>query len=216
MLSTKLTAAALVGSLALSACVQPDPYAEPNANTKQGAIAGAIAGGLVGLSQKGDDRLLKTAVGAGIGAAIGGTIGQQLDKQAAELRADLGNDVTIANTGSELIVTMPQDILFATDSAVLRYDLQSDLRSVAANLQRYPNTSVAVVGHTDNTGAAAYNQELSTRRASAVAAILTANGVSPSRINAYGRGENAPIATNLTSEGRAQNRRVEIVITPMS
>nr|WP_245781179.1 OmpA family protein [Celeribacter neptunius] len=192
-----------------------DAY-DPNSKTTQGAVVGAALGGIAAAATSGDnDKLAKTAVGAMIGGAIGGAIGQQLDKQAADLRQDLGNDnVSIVNTGSQLIVTMPQDILFATDSAVVVPSLQNDLRSLAYNLQDYPNTTVQVIGHTDNTGSAAYNQELSTRRASAVATILTANGVSPNRIRAYGRGEDQPIATNLTPEGRAQNRRVEIIITP--
>ncbi|WP_417248433.1 OmpA family protein [Celeribacter sp.] len=200
----------------LAGCLQPTISDDPNANARQGAIAGALLGGFAGLTSD-DDKVLKTAVGAAIGGAVGGAIGQRLDQQAADLRSDLGSDqVGIVNTGSELIVTMPQDILFATDSATVQTGLQSDLVALAYNLRDYPNTTVQVVGHTDNTGSATYNQELSTRRASAVAAILTANGVAPGRIQAIGRGENAPIATNLSAEGRAQNRRVEIVITPIT
>ena len=71
-----------------------------------------------------------------------------------------------------------------------------------------------VVGHTDNTGSAAHNQALSERRANAVADVLMNGGVAFSRIQTYGRGEDQPLASNLTAEGRAQNRRVEIVILP--
>jgi outer membrane protein OmpA-like peptidoglycan-associated protein len=113
-----------------------------------------------------------------------------------------------------LVVTLPQDILFATDSAVVRSGLQSDLGALARNLQDYPSTTVQVIGHTDNVGDAGYNQDLSSRRASSVSTILTANGVASYRIQSYGRGEDAPVATNLTPEGRAQNRRVEIIISP--
>lgn len=210
-----LVAAPLLAAFALSACTQSTSY-DPNSKATQGAVMGAMVGGIAGLTSK-DDRLAKTAVAAVIGGAIGGAIGQSLDKQAADLRQDLGNDdVKIVNTGSQLIVTMPQDILFATDSSVVVPSLQSDLGKLAYNLQDYPNTTVQVIGHTDNTGSASYNQSLSTRRASSVAAILTANGVSTGRVQAYGRGEDAPVTTNLTPEGRAQNRRVEIVITPMT
>jgi outer membrane protein OmpA-like peptidoglycan-associated protein len=104
--------------------------------------------------------------------------------------------------------------LFATDSAAVRPDLRSDLNAVAASLLRYPNSTIQVVGHTDNTGTAAYNQDLSQRRAVSVASILRESGVPGGRIAAVGRGEDQPIASNLTPEGRAQNRRVEIIIRP--
>ena len=120
----------------------------------------------------------------------------------------------IVNTGDSLVVTMPQNILFATDSYAVRADLQDDLRAVASSLQRYPNSVVDVVGHTDNTGEAAYNQQLSQRRAQAVASVLTRSGVAGSRVRVIGRGEDQPIASNLTPDGRAQNRRVEIIIRP--
>lgn len=215
MKSPLFIAVPMLAAFGLTACM--DSYqTNPNSKATTGAAIGATLGGILGASSD-DDKLAKAAVGAVIGGAIGGAIGQQLDKQAADLRQDLGNDdVQIVNTGSELVVTMPQDILFATDSAVVMQSLQTDLRTLANNLQDYPNTTVQIVGHTDNTGTAAYNQELSTRRASAVATILTANGVAYSRVQAYGRGEDQPVATNLTEEGKAQNRRVEIIITPTS
>ena len=82
------------------------------------------------------------------------------------------------------------------------------------NLNQYPNTTVQVIGHTDSEGTAAYNQDLSERRARAVASVLLEQGVSGSRVVPIGRGEAQPIASNNSSEGRRQNRRVEIVITP--
>ena len=109
---------------------------------------------------------------------------------------------------------MPQDVLFATDSATLRPDLTYDLRAVAGSLNRYPDSSVEVIGHTDNSGAAAYNQDLSQRRATSVAQVLRDAGVQGNRLAAYGRGEDQPVASNLTPEGRAANRRVEIIIRP--
>ena len=122
----------------------------------------------------------------------------------------------IIRDGNQLIVRMPQDVLFDINSATLRPDLQSDIRSLAANLQRFPDSTVTIIGHTDNTGGAALNQDLSQRRAESVDAILQQNGVSGLRIRAFGRGENEPIATNLTEEGRRLNRRVDIVIDPTS
>lgn len=203
---------AAAGVLALAAC---SPTTEDNRRTRAGLGAGALLGGALGAMVAGDDnRLAGAVVGAAAGSIVGAAIGDRLDRQAAELRRDLGEDVQIRNTGAELVVTMPQDLLFAVDSAVVRPDLQADLRTLATNLNRYDDSRIRVVGHTDNTGSASYNQGLSERRANAVAAVLRNAGVSGARITAIGRGEERPIATNLTPEGRAQNRRVEIVITP--
>jgi outer membrane protein OmpA-like peptidoglycan-associated protein len=157
--------------------------------------------------------VLKTAVGAGIGAIVGGAIGTTLDQQAAELRG-INGQFNVTNMGDYLVVNMPQDVLFAVDSASLRPDLASDIQSVAQNLLRYPNSQIQIIGHTDNTGSASYNQDLSQRRAVSVASVLRNSGVPSARVTAFGRGEDQPIASNLTPEGRAQNRRVEIIIRP--
>jgi outer membrane protein OmpA-like peptidoglycan-associated protein len=124
------------------------------------------------------------------------------------------NDVIIQNTGDRLIVTLPQDILFAVDSTHITPSLRSDLSVLAQNLINYPNSTIQIIGHTDNTGSADYNQSLSTERALAVSSILQQNGVPQFRIQSTGRGESQPIASNLTPEGRAQNRRVDVVILP--
>lgn len=202
--------------MALTACVDPNAYPDdPNARAKNGAIIGGLAGALAGANAKGDDKLAKAVVGGAIGAAIGGAIGATLDQQAAELRGSISNpNVTVTNHGSYLTVNMPQDLLFAVDSAALRPDLRSDLGSVAQSLIRYPNSRIEVVGHTDNTGSAAYNYDLSQRRANAVAGVLNQNGVPYGRITTIGRGFDQPIASNATPQGRAQNRRVEIIIRP--
>jgi outer membrane protein OmpA-like peptidoglycan-associated protein len=216
----KLLSSALAGSalLILSGCVTPESAAnsKPGDNTTAGTIMGGLIGAIAGMemSSKGD-RKKGAIVGAIVGAAAGNAIGQSLDEQAADLRRDLNNNqVNVTNTGSELIVTMPQDILFALDSAAVRSDLRRDLGVVAGNLQAYPNSTISIEGHTDNTGTANYNRILSQRRANAVADILVNNGVPPARLYAVGRGEDEPVASNLSATGRAQNRRVEIVIRP--
>ena len=216
----KLLSSALAGSalLILSGCVTPESAAnsKPGDNTTAGTIMGGLIGAIAGMetSSKGD-RKKGAIVGTIVGAAAGNAIGQSLDEQAADLRRDLNNNqVNVTNTGSELIVTMPQDILFALDSAAVRSDLRRDLGVVAGNLQAYPNSTISIEGHTDNTGTANYNRILSQRRANAVADILVNNGVPPARLYAVGRGENEPVASNLSATGRAQNRRVEIVIRP--
>lgn len=217
----------LAGSaaLALVACTHTGPIdinngPNNNRNAQGGALIGAGTGALVGILTAGDDPedVRRAAVtGALIGGAGGALIGNQLDRQEEDLRRDLANSqATITNTGDSLVVTLPQDILFATDSTAVRSDLQRDLRTVAGNLLAYPDTTIQVIGHTDSDGDAAYNLDLSNRRAAAVGSVLIEAGVPPSRIRTIGRGEDAPVASNLTPEGKAQNRRVEIVILPNS
>jgi len=174
-----------------------------------GAVTGGVLGGLIG------GRPATAAVGAAAGAIAGGMIGYNLDQQKNELETAFGNDqIDVVNTGSSLVVTMPEDILFATDSATLSPALRSDLAVLASSLNKYPNSTVQVIGHTDNTGDASYNLNLSKQRAQSVSSVLISNGVSSGRIATIGKGESQPVATNLTPEGRAQNRRVEIVIIP--
>ncbi len=224
MTKFKIFAVMAVSTVALAACdttadrfdrVSP-PNGDPNQRTKQGALIGGLAGAAAGVlaGDDAEERRRGAVIGAAIGAGGGAIIGNQLDKQAAELRQQVGNDVQIVNTGNELIVTMPQDILFAVDSDTLRSDLQSDLRALATNLNNYPNSTVDIIGHTDNTGDAGYNQGLSQRRAQSVRNVLINSGVDGFRLRAIGRGEDQPVASNLDEAGRAQNRRVEIVIRP--
>ena len=203
--------------LAVTACVDPNAYPDdPNGRAKSGAIIGGLTGAVAGVAVSGDGDELKGAIiGGALGAGTGALIGADLDRQAAELRGSLSSNISVTNTGDYLIVNMPQDLLFATDSAAIRPDLRSDLNTVASSLLKYPNSRIEVIGHTDNTGSAAYNQDLSQRRAVAVASVLRESGVPGARIAAYGRGEDQPIASNLTAEGRAKNRRVEIIIRPV-
>ena len=204
-----------ISLLALTACQAPLP-GQTNQNATTGAAVGALLGAGVGAltGDNREDSIRNAAIGAAVGAGLGAIGGDSLDRQEAELRAQLGSGVGLVNTGSQLIVTMPQDILFATGSATLTPTLIGDLQDVARSLNSYPNTTVQVVGHTDNVGDAAYNQRLSEQRAQSVASVLISSGVAPARVQIVGRGENNPIASNQTAEGRAQNRRVEIIITP--
>lgn len=206
---------ALGAAVTLGACTDPaalDPN-DPNRNRNQGALVGGVIGaglgGLVGGGAK------EAAAGAVVGAIAGAAIGDSLDRQAAELRQQLANDgITITNTGDRLVVSVPNDITFDTDSYAVRPALRADLDKVAAHLVKYPDSGIQVIGHTDSEGDAAYNQSLSERRAEAVADVLRSGGVGADRIQTIGRGEDAPVASNLTPEGRAQNRRVEIVVIP--
>jgi outer membrane protein OmpA-like peptidoglycan-associated protein len=202
--------------LALGACVNPVAGPDdPNQRAKTGAITGGLIGAVLGGSG-GDESLGRAVAGGVIGAAIGGAIGATLDQQANELRGSLGSGISVTNNGDYLVVNMPQDLLFATDSSALQPALVSDIKTVAASLLKYPNSRIEVVGHTDNTGSAAYNQQLSQDRAVSVANVLRESGVPNGRLTAFGRGEDQPIASNATVEGRAKNRRVEIIIRPTS
>lgn len=209
------------GALALTACTDPSmmggsPGGDPN-RTRQGATAGAILGGLAGATRGDDanDRRQNAAVGALVGGAVGAGVGNVLDRQAAELRGEFGNQqISVVNRGNDLLVRMPQDVLFAVDSAEVSSGIRSDLRVLADNLGRYERSNVQIIGHTDSDGTAAYNQQLSERRARSVASVLTGYGVPSSRLTAIGRGEDQPVADNLTQAGKAQNRRVDIVIVP--
>ena len=209
-------ALALASTLVLAGCdtAANNERNGPNANANVGAAIGGMLGGFVGLKSD-DNKLLKGVVGAGIGAAIGGAIGQSLERQAADLEKSLDNDdVSIVNEGDRLVVTLPQDILFDVDSDFVSSSLRGDLYKVANNLNSYPNSTIQIIGHTDNSGSAAHNQDLSARRAGSVSGILIDGGVAAGRVVSFGRGEDQPVATNLTAEGRAENRRVEIIILP--
>ena len=213
MTKTPLILAA-AGTLLLSACV--DQNAPMGTQTRQGATIGGLVGAVAGAATASDGNVLRGAlIGGALGAGSGAVIGSALDRQAAELRATLPSYITIANNGEFLVVNMPQDLLFETNSAALRPDLRRDLQSIAASISRYPDTRIEVIGHTDNTGSAAFNQDLSQRRAGSVANILRDSGVPPTRLTSFGRGEEQPVSSNLTPEGRALNRRVEIIIRPI-
>lgn len=174
-----------------------------------GAAAGAGIGALAG----------NTALGAVIGAAVGGTagalIGKKMDKQKKELEATLPPETTVEtiNNGEALKVTFDSGILFATNSSTLSDASRSALRKLAVSLNENPDTDIKIVGYTDNTGKVDYNQTLSEKRAKSVYDYMMVDlGVSGRRMEYEGKGVHDPVASNDTPEGRALNRRVEILI----
>lgn len=211
------TVAAVTVALGLGACTDPallNSDGTPS-KEKQGLIAGGILGAGIGALSNSSNKTGAVLGGAAVGAIAGGLIGSQLDKQEAELRQSISSDgISIVNTGDRLVVSLPNDLTFATDSSAISPSVRSDLLKVADSLVRYPNSTVQVIGHTDSDGDAAYNQGLSERRANAVADQIQAGGVAYNRIRTIGRGEEQPVASNLTEAGKAQNRRVEIVVIP--
>jgi len=215
----KMAIAAMAGLLAFTAaCTTTDPYTgQPKvSNTAGGAAIGAGVGALAGLAAGGDDRR-NALIGAGIGALAGGAVGNFMDRQESELRAQLASTgVSVTRSGNNIILNMPSNITFATDQDQVIPAFYSTLDSVALVLNKYNQTLINVYGHTDSTGSDSYNQALSERRAKAVADYLTLRGVSSARIRYQGFGEQYPVADNATPEGRSQNRRVEIKITPIT
>lgn len=204
--------------LALGACADQYGNQAPMNRAQQGAIIGGAIGAAYGMQRDddGSNRGRDIVRSAAAGALVGGLAGSALDAQARALQQSVTTPgVTVVNTGQSINVNLPEGVLFAFDSAAVSGPAQNDLYALARNLQAYPNTRVEVTGHTDSTGADAYNLDLSQRRANSVAGVLRAGGVASSRIVAIGRGETQPIASNATAAGQAQNRRVEIVIRPM-
>ncbi|WP_239495363.1 OmpA family protein [Salinicola halophilus] len=178
-----------------------------------GAVAGAIAGALTG--DGGSSTRDRALIGAASGAAIGGGIGAYMDKQERELRNRLdGTGIGVERQGNDLILNMPSSVTFDTDSSDLQTPARQALNDVNAVLRAYPETRITVAGYTDSTGAESYNQTLSERRAQSVATYLEQGSVQASRIDTIGYGERNPVASNDTDAGRAQNRRVEITLTP--
>jgi len=217
MFAKKTLILSMVSLTALTACeTSTQRIQDPNYRTQNGAIAGAVGGAILGAAFS-DNKGAGALRGALIGTAIGGGIGASLDAQAADMRSRLGNpNITVTNMGDYLLVNLPDDVTFATGSANVRPNLAQEVQSIAANLVSYPNSNIEVVGHTDNVGTAALNQDLSERRAYAVSSILLSAGVPAARVVTYGKGFNQPVASNATESGRAQNRRVEILVRPKS
>jgi len=208
--------AVMIALVFAAACTTTDPYGNVNRNnTGTGVLAGAAIGAALGTLAGGDDRR-NALIGAGVGALTGAGVGNYMDRQERAFRERLRpTGVSVRRVGDELFLIMPGDITFDTDRADIKPAFNPVLVDVADVLNTFPATTVDVIGHADSTGAAEYNQQLSERRATSVAQFLIGQGVMGTRFYVAGMGENAPIATNATPEGRAQNRRVEIKLTPL-
>jgi len=202
----------LAGLLMLAALAPLAPGCAMN-KTAKGAIIGAGAGGAAGavIGHATGSTVRGAIIGAAVGGATGAIIGHQMDKQAQELAYDLPG-ATVSRVGEGIAVTFPEGTLFGYDSDQLQPAARDNMRRFAASLQKYPNTRTLIVGHTDSDGSAAYNLDLSDRRALSAASFIAAEGVDRARITTAGRGEAEPIATNATDAGRQQNRRVEVAI----
>jgi outer membrane protein OmpA-like peptidoglycan-associated protein len=210
-----LGAIALATPVALAGCTTYDPYTgeQKVSNTAKGAGIGAVAGGVIGAIAGDDEAAL---AGAAAGAALGGAVGNYMDRQEQELRRELASTgVRVQRNGDNIRLIMPGNITFATNDSSIRPEFYSTLNAVSTVLEKYNQTNVLVEGHTDNVGADQYNLQLSIRRAESVGNYLASQGVSVPRIRALGYGETQPLVANSTDDGRAQNRRVEIQLTPV-
>jgi outer membrane protein OmpA-like peptidoglycan-associated protein len=174
-----------------------------------GAAGGAVVGGLIGKAA--GSTIVGAIIGAAVGGAAGAYIGNYMDKQAAEMRRDL-EGAKVERIGEGIKVTFESGLLFDVDKAALRAASQENLQDLARILNKYPDTNILIEGHTDSTGADDYNLALSKRRAESVSHYLAQLEVKASRFSIMGYGEEQPIVTNDTEEGRQQNRRVDLAI----
>jgi outer membrane protein OmpA-like peptidoglycan-associated protein len=208
--------------LLLSACTTMNAYTgdQQLSNTAGGAAIGAGSGAVIGAiagSVTGNDPRIGALIGAGLGGLSGAAVGHYMDQQEAELRAQLrSTGVSVTRVGNQIILNMPSNITFDTDSASVQKGFNETLVSVGLVLKKFDKTIVDVYGHTDDTGSDAHNQDLSQRRAVSVATILANQGIDQRRFYIEGKGESDPIASNANEAGRSQNRRVEIQISPLS
>jgi len=212
--------AALAALVFVAGCATTDPVTgeRRSNNTATGALIGAGLGAALGyLTNTSDSEEGRTnaLIGAGIGALAGGAIGNYMDRQEEAFKTRVRDSgVSVRREGNNIRLIMPGDVTFATNSSEITPRFYNVLNDVGEVLNTFPATYVDVTGHADSTGDAGYNQALSERRASSVAGYLVAQGVLRDRFYVGGMGERAPITTNDTAQGRAMNRRVEILVRP--
>lgn len=182
--------------------------------TQKGAVIGAAGGGAIGavIGKAAGNTAMGAIIGAAVGGAAGAVIGHKMDKQAEEMKKVLG-DAEVRRVGEGIVIDFKEKVLFGFDRSDLGANAATNLDKLINVLNKYPDTDIKILGHTDNKGTDAYNQGLSERRAASVSSYLKDHGISSSRVSTKGMGENDPIASNDTEEGRSQNRRVEFVIT---
>ncbi|MCJ7421393.1 OmpA family protein [Sphingomicrobium astaxanthinifaciens] len=218
-LTHKITAVAVVAGLGTAACTTDAMTGERRISTEAaiGTGAGAVLGYLLGDIIGGRNDRTAKIIGAGVGAVAGGAVGAYMDKQEQDMRrATAGTGVDVIRDGDELLLRMPSSVTFPVDSYTIQPEFRATLDEVARTLSTYDSTYIDIMGHTDSTGRDDYNQRLSVNRANAVADYLAARGVQRARMATVGYGETQPIADNSTEYGRAQNRRVEIKVVPVT
>jgi outer membrane protein OmpA-like peptidoglycan-associated protein len=207
----------VAAAVALAGCAATEDFATnpEKQKTRKGAGIGAAGGAVAGLLIEGGWQ--GALIGAGIGALAGGAVGSYQDKQEKKLRQQMaGTGVEVVRKGDNITLDMPGNVTFAFDSAALNPKFNSVLDKVAQTLVEYDQTVIQIAGHTDSTGSHAYNMKLSEQRAASVKTYLAGHGVPGQRMHTIGAGPDHPIADNSTEAGRAENRRVEITIVPVT
>jgi outer membrane protein OmpA-like peptidoglycan-associated protein len=214
----KIAIALLAVALPLAACTtNPETGNKRISKTVIGGVGGALGGYLLGDLIGGKRDRTEKILGAGIGAIAGAGVGYYMDEQEKKLRQQTaGTGIGVTREGDELVLDMPSEVTFAVNSSNLDPTFRSTLDKVASTLNEYEKTYVDVMGHTDSTGSDTYNQTLSEQRANTVAGYLGGRGVKQARLATKGYGESQPRASNTTEDGRAQNRRVEIRLVPVT
>lgn len=212
-----MIAALVSGALAVSGCTT-NPYTGEQEASKTGIGAGLgtlVGAGIGALASSKHDRGKGALIGAAAGAAVGGGVGYYMDAQEAKLRQKMqGTGVSVTRNGNNIVLNMPNNVTFDSSSSTLKPAGANTLTGVAMVLKEYEKTAVNVVGYTDSTGSQQLNMTLSQQRADSVASSLITQGVAAARIRTSGMGPAKPIASNSTAEGKAQNRRVEITLSP--
>jgi outer membrane protein OmpA-like peptidoglycan-associated protein len=214
----KICALLLVAALIMPGCAAMQENKKTTIGTGAGAVVGAGVGYAIG-GGKG------AAIGAVVGGLAGGVIGHYMDKQEREFKQALAESQAreqaaimdgVRREKDALILTFKSDVMFDTNSSVIKPAAYAsgEIDRVAQILNRYPDTTIKVVGYTDSTGSETHNQQLSEQRANAVKNALVVKNVNTARISALGMGESNPIADNATEGGRQLNRRVNIIIEP--
>lgn len=204
----------------LAACTTNPYTGERQASKKArnagiGAAVGAVIGALTG--DDADERRKRALIGAGAGALAGTAVGAYMDAQEARLREQLrGTGVSVTRMGDDVVLNMPGNITFDVDRSDLKGNFVPVLDSVSLVLKEYKKTLIDVTGHTDSTGSVEYNMDLSERRATSVATYLKGTGVDSVRVYTLGVGPHYPVADNTTPDGRQLNRRVELVLKPLT
>lgn len=208
----------LSGTLALAGCTT-NPYTGEREAGKSGIGAGigaAVGAGVGMLSSSKKDRGKGALIGAAAGAALGGGAGYYMDVQEAKLRDKMkGTGVSVTRNGDNIVLNMPSNVTFDSSSSTLKPAGANTLTGVAMVLKEYPKTAVNIIGYTDSTGSRQLNMSLSQQRADSVGSSLITQGVEASRVRTSGMGPDNPVASNATAEGKAQNRRVEITLSPL-
>lgn len=219
MKTKNLTIAVLIAITALGGCAaQPGG---PYTNTQKGAVIGVLGGAVLGAAVNHRNRGKGALIGAVGGGLAGAGVGVYMDSQRKDLEKVLASEVQNGQINvskqpdNSLVVTMTSNTAFDTNSSALKGGFTPSLDKIAKVLNTYGKTTLTIIGHTDNVGSDAANQVLSERRAQAVVDYLQAKSVLADRLDAYGKGEKEPVASNDTESSRQLNRRVEIWIVPI-